>query len=97
MALPKLPDELWLCIAQKLDQDRDISSLACCSRKLYGYLDGYLYRHSVERYGDEGLICAARHGRELPVMKFVEAGPISRRADAGTTLSRFGLPCIEIT
>ncbi|KAF2193472.1 hypothetical protein K469DRAFT_513758, partial [Zopfia rhizophila CBS 207.26] len=64
MPLLGLANELLLCIAEKLESERDINGLTRTNRRFHNLLNTYLYRHNVQRYGGLALLWAAEHGQE---------------------------------
>ncbi|KAH6675964.1 hypothetical protein B0J14DRAFT_587730 [Halenospora varia] len=62
MSLPKLPYELLLSITELLDPLRDINALVRTNKRLYRYLNDYLYRLDVQATGGSVLMWAAKRG-----------------------------------
>ena len=74
MPLLDLANELLLCIAENLESERDINAFTRTSRYLYYLLNGYLYRHNVQKSNSSALLWAATRGREATVQKLIAEG-----------------------
>jgi hypothetical protein len=61
MGLPDLPTELLLIIISSLEADRDLSSLAITTRRLYGITNDILYNRDARRKRPLALEWAAKH------------------------------------
>ena len=57
-----LPYELLLSIMESVEPLRDINALVRTNKRLYGYLNGCLYRFDVQVTGGSALLWAAEHG-----------------------------------
>ena len=73
MSLLRLPNELLLCLADKLDE-RDINNLVRTNHRLYHAVNRYLYRHNVNNFGGVALLWAAYHGIEGTFRKLLGEG-----------------------
>src|SRR5436190_21841100 len=74
MPLLDLANELLLCIAENLESEKDINAFTRTSRYLYYLLNGYLYRHNVQKSNNSALLWAATRGREATVQKLIAEG-----------------------
>lgn len=81
MLLLDLPPEIILCIADKLDQARDLLMLACLNRATNALLLDYLFKFNVRRQRSSALFWGVLRGKS----EFVEMMLHSYQADANTT------------
>lgn len=72
MSLLRLPNELLLCISEKLEFHQEINAFARSSRHLYNLLNNYLYMSNVQKDGGSALFYAARHKQPEVVRKLLE-------------------------
>src|SRR6266480_1039382 len=63
MLLLDLPNELLLSVVDFL-KERDISTFARTNRRLYPFLNAYLYRHNAQHSNSSALLWAVERGRE---------------------------------
>lgn len=88
MYLLDFPPEIILCIADKLDQARDLLMLACVNRATCDRLLVYLYRFNVRHQRSSALFWGVLQGDS----QFVEMMLRSYRADANTTDDKYRTP-----
>lgn len=67
MSLLHLPTEVQLLVANLLEEERDINSLARINREFYSLLNPYLYRRNLLNSRRSALLWAASRGREATV------------------------------
>ncbi|KAJ6157279.1 hypothetical protein N7497_006164 [Penicillium chrysogenum] len=80
MYLLNLPNEILLCIANSLDQARDLLALACLNRAANNLFLDSLYRFNVRRQRSSSLFWGVRRGK----LEFVEMMLRDYQADANT-------------
>ena len=83
-----LPPEIILCIADKLDQARDLLMLACLNRAANALLLKHLFKFNVRRQRSSALFWGVLRGDS----KFVEMMLRNYRADANTTDDKYRTP-----
>ncbi|KAJ5283386.1 hypothetical protein N7505_001366 [Penicillium chrysogenum] len=88
MFLLNLPDEILLCIADSLDQAKDLLALARLNRAANNLFLDCLYRFNVRRQRSSALFWGVRRGK----LKFVEMMLRDYQADANTTDGRSRTP-----
>ena len=74
MPLLDISNELLLCISENLESERDINAFTRTNRRLYYLLNGYLYRHNIQKSGGSALSWVAEHGREATAQRLLEEG-----------------------
>lgn len=65
----RLPNELLLAIAEELEHEADVNSMARASLQLFYCLDSFLYRQNARKFDCAALMWAAKHGREDTAQK----------------------------
>jgi ankyrin repeat protein len=88
MYLLNLPNEILLCIANSLDQARDLLALACLNRAANNLFLDSLYRFNVRRQRSSSLFWGVRRGKS----EFVEMMLRDYQADANTIDGRSRTP-----
>ncbi|KAJ5346902.1 uncharacterized protein N7506_000155 [Penicillium brevicompactum] len=81
MLLLVFPPEIILCIADNLDQARDLLALACLNRATNALLLDYLFKFNVRRQRSSALFWGVLQGKS----ELVEMMLHSYQADANTT------------
>ncbi|KAF1971902.1 hypothetical protein BU23DRAFT_469283 [Bimuria novae-zelandiae CBS 107.79] len=71
MPLSNLPNELFYCIAEVLDSERDINTFTKINSRTYRLLNPYLYCYNVQHSGSSALLWAAPHGQETTAAKLL--------------------------
>lgn len=97
MSLRAVPNELILRIAQGLESEGDINSLAQSCRRCYNILHLFLYRflaqHKHKR--EAALIWAAKHGRDRTARLILQTHDVgngdTKKFDLNCTDSQYGL------
>ncbi|KAJ5481373.1 hypothetical protein N7475_000185 [Penicillium sp. IBT 31633x] len=88
MILLEFPPEIILCIADKLDQAKDLLNLACLNRATNALLLEYLYKFNVRHQRSSALFWGVLRGKS----EFVEMMLRNYEADANTTDDRSRTP-----
>ncbi|KAJ5481504.1 hypothetical protein N7475_000316 [Penicillium sp. IBT 31633x] len=88
MILLEFPPEIILCIADKLDQAKDLLNLACLNRATNALLLEYLYKFNVRHQRSSALFWGVLRGKS----EFVEMLLRNYEADANTTDDRSRTP-----
>ena len=88
MFLLDLPVEMLLCIAESLDQARDLFALACLNHAANDLFLDYLYTFNVRHQRSSALFWGVRRGKS----KFVKMMLGDYQADANTTDDRSRTP-----
>lgn len=100
MSLLCCPSEILMEIGEILDDERDIYSVIRVNRRLFGLLNGHLYRCNIKYGKCRALFWAAKHGRESTARKSLHFGAdanITKRKKINTrTESRSGLTALHI-
>ncbi|KAH7147029.1 ankyrin repeat-containing domain protein [Dactylonectria estremocensis] len=79
------PNDLLLLIATYIESERDINMLARTNRRLFSYLDPFLYRHNVNYSHSSAFRWAATCGQERTARRAIDAG--SKESDEALRLS----------
>lgn len=74
MSLLTLPSELLLFVANFLEVDGDIDSLAKTNKDVYSLLNPYLYRRNSLKSGSSALLWAAQGGNEATARRCISEG-----------------------
>ncbi|CAG7991609.1 unnamed protein product [Penicillium olsonii] len=74
MPLLALPNELLLAIAEALESQSDLNSLAQADRRCWGLLNPVLYAYNVKNHNGDALHWAAKHGQLQTAQKSLRQG-----------------------
>lgn len=74
MALSEFPAELLLIICKQLDDEYSINALSQTNSRLYGILNGFLYRECARHPLGFGPWLAVRHGSNAALLEFIAHG-----------------------